>query len=69
MRHDPYTLVVAVDADGTASGELYMDDGVSFAYQTGGFVRRQFTFANNELSARCVCVCVFGRVSRVVVVV
>ncbi len=31
MMNDSYTLVVALDAEGRASGSLYMDDGVSMA--------------------------------------
>lgn len=27
MKHDPYTLVIALDADGKAKGNLYIDDG------------------------------------------
>ena len=30
MMNDPYTLIVALDADGKAKGHLYMDDGQSF---------------------------------------
>uniref|UniRef100_A0A7S4K6T3 Glucosidase II subunit alpha n=1 Tax=Odontella aurita TaxID=265563 RepID=A0A7S4K6T3_9STRA len=33
MKADPYTLYVALDADGKASGELYMDDEVSFDHE------------------------------------
>jgi len=32
MTHDPYTLYVALDSDGHASGRLYMDDGNTFDY-------------------------------------
>ena len=28
MRHDPYTLVVALDRAGRATGTLYIDDGI-----------------------------------------
>ena len=28
MRHDPYTLVVALDRAGRASGTLYIDHGI-----------------------------------------
>lgn len=33
MNADPFTVVVALDASGSASGQLYWDDGVSFDYQ------------------------------------
>ncbi|KAG5418654.1 ROT2 [Candida metapsilosis] len=29
MKHDPYTLVIALDKNGEASGQLYIDDGES----------------------------------------
>ncbi|KAI5968021.1 ROT2 [Candida margitis] len=31
MKHDPYTLVVALNKNGGASGELYVDDGESLS--------------------------------------
>lgn len=40
MRLDPYTLRVALDKQGAASGELYTDDGNSFAHEQGEFVWR-----------------------------
>lgn len=33
MREDPYTLVVALDAEGKAQGTLYMDDEHTFEYR------------------------------------
>lgn len=33
MARDPITLVIALDRQGQASGELYVDDGRSFAFQ------------------------------------
>ena len=41
MKNDPYTLFVALDADGTATGELYMDDEVTFSHET----RQEFVLA------------------------
>jgi alpha 1,3-glucosidase len=49
MRHDPYTLLIALGADGTATGELYIDDGESYDYQDGAYIHRSFTFASNTL--------------------
>lgn len=39
---DPYTLVIALAPDGTAAGELYLDDGNSNAYQSGKASTRVF---------------------------
>eukprot|EP00743_Colponemidia_sp_Colp-15_P003065 GILK01003313.1.p1 GENE.GILK01003313.1~~GILK01003313.1.p1 ORF type:complete len:953 (+),score=172.61 GILK01003313.1:342-2861(+) len=50
MRHDPYTLVVALDSKYKAKGELYKDDGQSFDYKNGAFIHRVFTFADNKLT-------------------
>lgn len=42
MKHDPFTLRVALDVDGSAKGELYLDDGEGFGYQRGELVWRAF---------------------------
>jgi mannosyl-oligosaccharide alpha-1,3-glucosidase len=43
MWRDPLTLVVALDSTGqAASGQLYLDDGDTFAYERGEFVWRGF---------------------------
>lgn len=44
MWQDPYTLVVALGRDFSAEGELYSDDGDSFAFESGEFVWREFSF-------------------------
>ncbi|CAF1341722.1 unnamed protein product [Rotaria sordida] len=50
--HDPITLVVALDRNHEAEGELYMDDGQSYDYrQKQQFIHRRFTFKNNELQS------------------
>lgn len=52
MRGDPFTLYVALSPQGTAWGELYLDDGVSFDYATKNqFLHREFRFANGTLTA------------------
>ncbi|KAF2090866.1 glycoside hydrolase family 31 protein [Saccharata proteae CBS 121410] len=44
MRWDPFTLVVVLGKGGSATGELYLDDGESFDYEQGAYIHRQFTF-------------------------
>lgn len=40
--------MVALDSGGAADGDLYLDDGSSFAYQRGAFLHRRFRCANNN---------------------
>jgi mannosyl-oligosaccharide alpha-1,3-glucosidase len=54
MGFDPYTLVIALDSNDFATGELYMDDGKSFDYATGAYALRKFTYANGVLSAETI---------------
>lgn len=42
MKNDPFTLRVALSKSGSARGELYMDDGVTYDHQKGNFVWREF---------------------------
>lgn len=49
MRNDPYTLLIAKDAEGNAAGSLYVDDGHSFAYTRGQYALRTFSLQSNEL--------------------
>jgi alpha 1,3-glucosidase len=35
MHHDPFTLRIALDGSLTARGEIYLDDGVTYAYKEG----------------------------------
>jgi alpha 1,3-glucosidase len=51
MENDPFTLVVAVDENGQAEGSLYLDDGSSFDYQQGQYLRRRFIFNGTALSS------------------
>ncbi|KAJ3415861.1 hypothetical protein HDV05_003925 [Chytridiales sp. JEL 0842] len=48
---DPFTLLVALDANGKASGDLYVDDGHSFDYEKGVFISTTFSFENGILRA------------------
>lgn len=42
MKFDPFTLRVALSKEGSARGELYLDDGETFSHQEGQFVWREF---------------------------
>lgn len=49
MAADPFTLVVALDESGKAEGDLYLDDGHSFAFTKGAYLHRRFVFADGHL--------------------
>jgi len=51
MAVDPYTLVVAPDQTGAASGKLYMDAGDGYGYRTGAHAYVAYTYADRTLSA------------------
>jgi alpha 1,3-glucosidase len=51
MKWDPYTLVVALDKQGNAEGELYVDDGETFDYESGAYIKRAFGFKDNVLES------------------
>ncbi|KAI9676385.1 MAG: hypothetical protein M1817_000542 [Caeruleum heppii] len=53
MRHDPFTLVVALNSTGGAEGTLYLDDGETFDYQSGAYIHRRFVLdpTTNTLSS------------------
>jgi alpha 1,3-glucosidase len=52
MVRDPYTLVVALDRSGKATGTLYADDGRSFDFQGGKFLHRTFRFEGDALVSK-----------------
>lgn len=51
MLLDPITLIVALDEQGQAEGELYLDDGHSFAFLRSQSIHRKFKFEKNRLSS------------------
>ncbi|XP_071962090.1 neutral alpha-glucosidase AB-like [Antedon mediterranea] len=51
-KDDPYTLVVALDKDYSAKGELYIDDGHSYEYKQNKFLYRSFVYKDNKLMSR-----------------
>uniref|UniRef100_A0A3P8YJ94 Neutral alpha-glucosidase AB n=1 Tax=Esox lucius TaxID=8010 RepID=A0A3P8YJ94_ESOLU len=53
MENDPFTLYVALDPQGNAEGELYVDDGHTFKHETDRqFIHRRLRFTSNTLSSR-----------------
>jgi alpha 1,3-glucosidase len=42
MRHDPFTLRIALDRQGQARGKLYLDDGETYKHRDGELVWRAF---------------------------
>ncbi|KAI0035606.1 glycoside hydrolase family 31 protein [Vararia minispora EC-137] len=48
MAQDPFTLRVALSKSGAAKGELYLDDGVTFAHRDGALVWREFIAAKTS---------------------
>uniref|UniRef100_A0A671RDE5 Neutral alpha-glucosidase AB-like n=1 Tax=Sinocyclocheilus anshuiensis TaxID=1608454 RepID=A0A671RDE5_9TELE len=56
MENDPYTLYVAPSSQGSAEGELYIDDFHTFSFEVAKqFVHRHLSFSANTLSSRSVC--------------
>jgi alpha 1,3-glucosidase len=49
MINDPLTLVVALDSNGAAKGEVYLDDMETHKYQKGEYLLTQFRFEKNRL--------------------
>ena len=53
MANDPITLIVALDKQHKAKGQLYIDDGKSYNYRTKNqFVLIEFDFAQNKLTGK-----------------
>ncbi|CAM0137680.1 glucosidase II [Umbelopsis sp. WA50703] len=50
MSLDPFTLVIAVDANGEANGSLYLDDGQTFGYEKNEYLKANFNFKNGVLT-------------------
>ncbi|EAY22440.1 Glycosyl hydrolases family 31 protein [Trichomonas vaginalis G3] len=51
MRHDPITLVIALDQNGEASGELYDDDQQTTAFATGDYIHAKYSFTNHIIAS------------------
>ncbi|ODV81565.1 glycoside hydrolase family 31 protein [Suhomyces tanzawaensis NRRL Y-17324] len=54
MKNDPYSLVIALDSQGKASGSLYIDDGESFLYSNDEYANVAFTSTSNLISGTSV---------------
>ncbi|XP_067293753.1 neutral alpha-glucosidase AB isoform X2 [Pseudorasbora parva] len=53
MENDPYSLYVALSSQGSAEGELYIDDFHTFNFEKSKqFVHRLLSFSANTLSSR-----------------
>ncbi|XP_054256929.1 neutral alpha-glucosidase AB-like [Macrosteles quadrilineatus] len=50
-HEDPYTLIVALGINGTAHGNLYIDDGETFQYLHNQGLYLDFKFENNQLTS------------------
>ncbi|XP_074037232.1 neutral alpha-glucosidase AB [Leptinotarsa decemlineata] len=51
MHEDPYTLYVALDSKGSASGRLYVDDRESYGYKNGKYLYLHLRFENGQFSS------------------
>ncbi|BEI93691.1 uncharacterized protein CcaverHIS019_0601500 [Cutaneotrichosporon cavernicola] len=49
MSNDPFTLTVALGRNQNAEGQLYLDDGETFAWESGAFVHRGLEFKDGKL--------------------
>ena len=54
MSSDPFTLVVALDKDRSAEGQLYLDDGRSYDHESGAYILRHFSYQQDILNAKTV---------------
>ena len=50
MKWDPFTLVVVLNNGQKAEGELYLDDGETFNYESGAFIHRKFSFSSGSVA-------------------
>ncbi|CAG9790048.1 unnamed protein product [Diatraea saccharalis] len=50
MADDPYTLVVTLDANNTATGSLYIDDGETYEYKKKKYIYAKFSYTTEEMT-------------------
>lgn len=48
MKNDPYSIYIAVDSDGNASGQVYIDDGNTFSYTSGDYLLATLQFSKDR---------------------
>jgi alpha 1,3-glucosidase len=51
MLGTPLTLHIALDGEQKAAGELYLDDGETYNYTKGVFLRRRFVYEQGTLKS------------------
>ncbi|KAF9207018.1 hypothetical protein BGZ49_001354 [Haplosporangium sp. Z 27] len=66
MENDPFTLVIALDSQGEATGRIYLDDGETFNYEQGDYIWREFRVSNGLLSSRNLKADQLGKVTEFV---
>ena len=52
MQNDPYSLVIGLDENGKANGELYIDDGKTFDFLKSNYIHKTFSFSDNKLTSK-----------------
>ncbi|KAI8381483.1 glycosyl hydrolases family 31-domain-containing protein [Radiomyces spectabilis] len=52
MKFDPFTLVIALDTNGKAQGNLYLDDGESYDFQSGHYAHTLFDYEHGVLTCQ-----------------
>lgn len=52
QRNDPITLIVAIDSEGSSSGDLYIDDQQTQDFMKGFYIHRKFIYSNYVLSSK-----------------
>lgn len=52
MKADPFHLVVGLDANGVASGKLYLDDGESYDYKNGQYTETKYEMVAGQLKSQ-----------------
>lgn len=52
MSNDPYTIIIIPDENGIAIGNLYVDDGKTFAYSNNEFLKTTLKFTSDGLFNR-----------------